>query len=284
MNEKRTYEDLVFRGKPQDYGAYKLRKQYHLRLMVSTLAGLFLVASVYLYPILTMEEKKEPESGKIRAKARQTMNYSQLSAPPPVEVEVEQAPPVAITEIPKVKTVKFLPPVVKPDEEVAEEEIMPTQDELKKTNIGKENVEGEDSLVNYYIPSDVDIEMPTEPLPEPPKKEAPKPKKEAEIFDWTTKSAEYPGGIGEVRKWLARNIVYPEAAKSQGMEAKVVVQFVVEVDGRLSNFKVLKSGGSLFDREVMRVMRQMPAWIPGENGGKPVRSKMVVPVEFQLKR
>ena len=280
MEKNTTYEDLVFRHKPKEYGGYRLRKNYPVRLLISTLFGLLLVSGVYLYPILSREKDDNPDPGHLKIKSNTTINYSQLSAPPPVEVEMIEKPPVAITEMPKIKTVKFLPPVVKPDEEVEDEEIPPTQEEMQKANIGAENIEGEDSLVNYYIPPNVDVEMPEEP--EVVVEEKPKPKPKPEIFDWSSKAPEFPGGGDALRKFLAKNIEYPEEAREFNMEARVFAQFVVEPDGSLSGIHILKSGGPIFDREVMRVMRLMPNWIPGENSGKPVRVRTVVPVRFEL--
>ena len=281
VKDNTTYEDLVFRNKPKEYGGYQLRKNYTWRLLIATFLSLLLVFAVYLYPILA-REKEDPNAGHLKIETKNTINYSQLSAPPPVEVEMIEAPQVALTEMPKIKTVKFLPPVVKPDEEVAEEELLPTQNELKKANIGTENIEGEDSLVNYYIPPNVNVEMPSEPVKVVAKPPPPPPPKEAKVYDFASKQAEFPGGGEAMRKFFAENVNYPAAEREFGMEARVFVQFVVERDGSISNPVILRSGGPAFDAEVMRVIRFMPNWIPGEHNGSPVRVRATIPVKFEM--
>ena len=93
---------------------------------------------------------------------------------------------------------------------------------------------------------------------------------------------EYIGGDEARVKFLQKNLVYPEEARKKGIEGRVMVAFVVEVDGSLTNFKILRSVHPLLDEEALRVVKMMPKWIPGEQKGKPVRTQFQIPITFQL--
>lgn len=93
---------------------------------------------------------------------------------------------------------------------------------------------------------------------------------------------EFPGGWAEMVRWLTQNLRYPPQAQAGGLQGRVVVSFIVNPDGKLSDIKVAKSVNPLLDREALRVVRKMPPWKPGTEDGKPCRSMVVVPVVFKL--
>ena len=93
---------------------------------------------------------------------------------------------------------------------------------------------------------------------------------------------EFPGGSVEFMKWLTRNLNYPELARQQKIQGKVVVAFVVNADGKTSDVKVVTKVHPLLDREALRVIRMMPEWKPGEDNGKPCRTMIAIPVVFAL--
>lgn len=90
------------------------------------------------------------------------------------------------------------------------------------------------------------------------------------------------GGTPGLKKYIAAHLVYPEAAKKAGKQGRVIVQFVVEADGSLSNIHVLRSLDSELDAAAMRVFQGMPKWIPGKQDGVPVAVKYTLPVQFEL--
>lgn len=92
----------------------------------------------------------------------------------------------------------------------------------------------------------------------------------------------YKGGFDELREFLKNRLEYPKQAKRLGIEGRVFVQFIVEKDGSLSEFEVIKGVGAGLDEEAIRVMKLLPDFIPGEQQGKPVRVKIVYPVKFEL--
>lgn len=92
----------------------------------------------------------------------------------------------------------------------------------------------------------------------------------------------YPGGLGALMQYLSSNIKYPKEAEKKGGQGRVVTSFVVEKDGSITDVKVTKSVHPVLDAEAVRVVSQMPKWIPGKESGMPVRVKYTLPVTFRL--
>lgn len=105
---------------------------------------------------------------------------------------------------------------------------------------------------------------------------------EQEPFDMVEQMPEFPGGVQALMQFLYENIRYPEAAQTAGKAGRVVVQFVVEADGTVSNAKVVRSISEELDAEALRVVNAMPRWTPGKYKGKAVRVKYTLPVSFRL--
>ena len=93
---------------------------------------------------------------------------------------------------------------------------------------------------------------------------------------------EFPGGMSAYVKWLTKNLKYPLAAQKQKIEGRVVVSFVINRDGSLTDIKVSKSANPILDREALRVAKMMPKWKPGLNNNKPCRTLFAVPIDFKL--
>ena len=92
----------------------------------------------------------------------------------------------------------------------------------------------------------------------------------------------YPGDLTECYMFLARQMHYPEEAAEKGIEGRVLIRFVVEKDGRLTNFEVIETPDPLLSDEALRVLKQMPQWIPAKNKGKDVRCRYSMPIQFRL--
>lgn len=102
------------------------------------------------------------------------------------------------------------------------------------------------------------------------------------IYDKVQVMPEYPGGTIEMMRFISRNLEYPKSAQESGTQGKVVIQFVVGTDGSVSNVQVIRSVDPLLDKEAVRIISAMPHWKPGTEGGKPVRVKYTVPINFRL--
>ncbi len=105
---------------------------------------------------------------------------------------------------------------------------------------------------------------------------------ETEIVDFAEKMPEYPGGSKAMMAYLNKNVKYPVRPQETGIQGRVIVQFVVERDGSISNLIVVRSVDPDLDKEALRVIEAMPKWTPGLQNGKPVRVKYTLPVYFKL--
>ena len=99
---------------------------------------------------------------------------------------------------------------------------------------------------------------------------------------FTEEMPEFPGGMVAFMKWLTQNLHYPPQAKQQKQQGTVVVSFVINADGSVSNARLVRPRHALLDREAMRVLRMMPAWKPGQDHGKPCRTLVCIPIEFKI--
>ena len=129
---------------------------------------------------------------------------------------------------------------------------------------------------NTEAPAEENIEV-VEAKTQVIEQEAPK-----EIFTVVEEQPTYPGGDEARIKFLQANMKYPEEAKELGVQGKVFVTFVVEVDGSITDVKVLRGIGSGCDDEAVRVVKSMPKWVPGKQRGVPVRVQFNLPINFKL--
>lgn len=121
--------------------------------------------------------------------------------------------------------------------------------------------------------------------PEPVRSEPlykPQPVNRNSVYDVVEQMPSFPGGISGLRTYLNQNIRYPAEAQENCVQGRVVVSFVVGKDGHISDVTVLRSVDPSLDKEAVRVIRNMPRWTPGKQGGEPVRVRYNVPVSFRL--
>ena len=102
------------------------------------------------------------------------------------------------------------------------------------------------------------------------------------IYTMVEEQPEFPGGMGELVKYLQNNVKYPSICQEKGIQGRVIVSFVISEDGSASDFQIVKSVDPYLDKEALRVLGLMPKWEPGKQKGVPVRVKYTVPVTFRL--
>lgn len=102
------------------------------------------------------------------------------------------------------------------------------------------------------------------------------------VFDTVEQMPEYPGGMQAMIEFLQTNMKYPEDAAKQKVEGRVMVQFVVEIDGSVSDVHVAKQVFPSLDAEAVRVVQAMPKWTPGKEKGRVVRVKYLLPIVFRM--
>ena len=267
-----NWVDLVFEGRNTEYGAYVLRKDTGKRNVKSML----LVFAVIIAIMAAVAAKVAIENAFPKKVAMETdVELSKLAQKK--EAKVEKKAPVKVEEqkvVEKVKSsVKFTPPVIKKDSEVKPEEELKSQEDLNKTKtaIGSFDVKGNDEAGGEVLKAKEVIAQ-----PEPPKEE------ETKVFDVVEVMPSFPGGQAALFEWLSKNIKYPVVAEENGVQGRVIVTFVVERNGSITDVQVVKSVDPSLDKEAVRVVKAMPHWIPGKQNGSAVRVKFTVPVTFRL--
>lgn len=262
--------DLVFEGKNQAYGAYKLRKGTSKRNLWSII--IVLIAAVAIFSAIAIKNVIEANQ---KVAVTTAVELSKIDKTPKVEKK-KAAPKIEQPKVvEKVKSsIKFTAPVIKKDSEVKPEEEMKTQEDLQKTKttIGAFTVVGNDEIDGEVLKAKEEIAQ-----PEPPKNE-----EENKVFDVVEEQPSFPGGQGALMSWLHDNIKYPVVAAENGIQGKVIVQFIVGKNGSISNVKVLGSVDPSLDKEAVRVVSNMPNWTPGKQNGASVNVRFTLPVTFRL--
>lgn len=267
------WADIVFQGRNKVYGAYQLRRGTGKRNIWSMVFVAAVAAVAYL-GLAAYNSYQAAQKAKFEAEMEASLIETKKQAK--VEKKTESPKVEQVQKVEKVKSsIAFTPPVIKKDSEVKPEEEMKTQDELKetKTAIGAFDVKGNDEAGGTVLKAVEEIAT-----PEPPKQEA----EQNKVFDVVEQQPQYPGGMGALNQWLGSNIKYPVMAAENGIEGRVVVQFVVERDGSVSGVHVVRGVDPSLDKEATRVVSAMPKWIPGKQNGSAVRVKYTVPVTFRL--
>ena len=264
--------DLVFEGRNQAYGAYKLRKGTTKRNIIAIIAVIILLLIGFI--VLTVKNIVDEQRAKVAI--TQVTELTALDQPKK-KAEVKQKKveiePEKVVERVK-SSIKFTAPVIKKDDEVKPEDEIKTQDQLMetKTAIGTFDVNGNDDATGEVLKAKGVIAQ-----PEPPKHE-----EEAKVCDTVEQMPQFPGGQVALMKYLSENIHYPVVAQENGVQGRVVVAFVVERDGSISDVHVARGVDPSLDKEAVRVVKSMPKWQPGKQNGSAVRVKFNVPVAFRL--
>ena len=266
------WTDLVFEGRNQSYGAYKLRKTTGKRnlwaLIIVALAAVLLYLGLQLQRMAEANKKVENTQAVELAK----LNTEKKEAKVEKKEVIRQEPEKVVEQVKS--SVKFTAPVIKKDEEVKEEDEIKL-DEVQKSDkaVGAFTVEGNDEVGGAVLKAKEDFAA-----PEPPKHVV----EETKIFTVVEQMPMFPGGDAALMGYLRDNMHYPTVAAENGVQGRVVVGFVVERDGSITDVNVLRSVDPSLDREAMRVVKAMPKWTPGKQNGSAVRVKYQVPVTFRL--
>ena len=267
-----SWVELVFENKNKAYGAYQLRKETGKRnvkamiIVFATIAAIIVAAWAKVAIENAMPKKVAIETDVELSKLAQKKE-AKVERKEPVKVEMEQK------VVEKVKSsVKFTAPEIKKDEDVKPEDELKSQDDLAKTNtaIGSFDVKGNDEAEGEVLKAKEVI------AEEKPREE------ETRVFDVVEQMPQAPGGQQALFEYLSKNIKYPVIAEENGVQGRVIVTFVVERDGSITDVKVVKSVDPSLDKEAQRVVKAMPHWIPGKQNGSAVRVKYTVPVTFRL--
>lgn len=250
--------ELVFATRNQQYGAFELRRDYNKR--VTKIIGGVMLFAFALFGLKVIIDNKPKEVEKPIDMSNIVVD---LTPPPPQEEQPPPPPPPPPP--PMVEMVKFVPPVIKDD--AVEEEPQKLQEDVKDSNVGTKDQEG-----------DKDIVAPPTENTGPAEAAAP------EIFTIVEEQAEFPGGIAELGKFIQKNLQYPPMARDAGISGKCFLKFVVNESGSISNVEVLKGvpGCPDCDKEAIRVVKSMPAWKAAKMTGKAVKCYFNLPISFKI--
>jgi periplasmic protein TonB len=249
-----SLEEIVFKDRNKQYGAYYLRKQYRNHILFSLLIAVFFVGSALTYPLLTDHSLK----GKLRADTlvvtadafRKMMEEPKTPPPPPAAEKQEKIP-------------AFTAPKV----------IIDSID----SDFGKQELLAENKPTPLSTVDDPGVKVPDKPEPVLPEVE-----KQDPVL-WVPEMPSFPGGNVEMQNFLVNHMRYPGEAREISIQGTVYLSFVVEPDGSITNITILRGIGGGCEEEALRVVKSMPNWVPGKQNGHPVRVMLTLPVKFTLK-
>ena len=270
--------DLVFAGKNQGYGAYKLRKGTsgrNIKALVILIIAAALVGGFLAWKVIQQKNAEQQQAymeamqlAQLQQEAKKQEKKKQEQVKPKVEPKKEI--PVAR------ETQKFVAPVIKKDELVKETNQMKQMDQLDaKIAVGTETHEGAKDRTIEAVRNDIAVATP------PP---APKEEVTQKVFDVVEVMPSFPGGQGALIQYLNSHVKYPVVAQENGIQGRVTISFVVERDGSITDVKVARSVDPSLDKEAARVVSSMPRWTPGKRNGSAVRVKFNVPEVFKLQQ
>lgn len=262
--------DIIFEGRNKDYGAYDLRKTYTRRLLLAllftALFTLLLFGGMKLSSLVADLTKKKFVT--------KTIDLTEIKEDKKPD-DVKPPPPPPKPPPPKIEVTKFTPPKVVKDEEVKPEEKPPEQEKLDNANIGTFNQEGQKDLTVQDPPKE---DKGTGQAPAPEKKE----EDEDRVFTKVEKEAEYPGGSGAWKRFLEKNLnpnVPVEAGAPDGTYTVMVV-FIVDKEGNVSELRTSSNVGYGMEEEALRVLRKATKWTPAEQNGRQVKAYRTQPITF----
>jgi protein TonB len=256
--------DILFEGRNKEYGAYELRKTYNRRMVKSMIAMGSVVILVMVGGVVSGLGKAKGAALMIEDSV--ILAGTQDPPPPP-------PPPLRVVQLP-VATLPFTTPrIVK--EDVKPDERPPENDSLEHVQIGTTTTKGATDIdiagppVGEGIPSGV--------LTGPKKSDG------DDRFIPVEKEAEFPGGLEAWARFLNKTLRYPDQAMSIDIQGTVTVQFVVDVDGSVSNVRVVsgpEEGG--LREEAVRVIKKSGKWVPALQNGRSVKAYRLQPVVFKV--
>ena len=252
--------DILFEHRNKLYGAYALRKTYTNRLGLALGVSL---STVLLFVLMSFINKKNDDRNNNRNKGEviqlTDVNIAKPEEPEQIKPKPEIKPPQATVDYQQFKIV----PNDEADKEIAD------MTDIKNANISNKTEDGEapDDIAKTKGETEGAGKIPV---------------KEPEVDNTPllpSKAPSFPGGAEAWRAFLQRYLQAPEDLEP-GQRIEVLVRFIIDVDGSISKPEIVKSGGTAFDKEVLRVLKKMPRWEPGVQGGNYISMAYTQPVTF----
>ena len=264
-----NFNELVFEDRNKYYGAYALRKNYEDNLLIGLFFGMMFLGAIVAIPYASsLFKDKQVDLGGITIPDDPYVNIIDLT--PKTEDLIEKPKSAPEQQKPQ-QSIKYSIPIVsEKSEDVA------TPEELKDVNPGKDNSDGEKGLLTIKEPGKGDGEG-----GEGKDEGGDKNKGPQDLFSLEVRP-QYPGGDKAMYEFLGKNMRYPDRAKDIGIEGKVYISFIIDEFGNIGQVSVLRGIGGGCDEEAARVIKKMPRWSPGKQGGHYVKVRYQIPIEFVL--
>lgn len=265
--------DILFENRNKDYGAYALRRTYNHRLIISIAAALGLATCLML--LNSFHKKDEPSS--VPAVRKDSVVIHIIEIPiekpkepdPPKEPEASERPKELKQPLEKISRIKFTNKMeIKPDQKVKVTEV-PINEDLKNKIISNVNTKGEDETKKTKTTDETKVTG----------NGTDKNQNVSSNFIPEEMAPEFPGGKDALIRFLKINLVTPEELQV-GEKVAVEIRFKVGIDGLVTDLEITKSGGSAFDREVIRVCKKMPRWKPAIQNGGNISVSYLLPITF----
>lgn len=257
------YLDIIFDKRNKTYGGYELRRNYNRR--VKKAAGIMAVCFTAILSFSFIAVRHNEIIVKPNTKPITVCDLG-LVVPPVVPPPHPSTPPPAAT--PHANTHIFTPPEIVIDKQIPDDKVMPENAAMNNAQPGLATSTGDvtDIGTNVHGPNTntgiVDMgNRPNTPV------------------RWVEQMPEFSGNMNE---YMSSHLLYPEAATSASISGKVIIEFVVNEDGSVSNVKVLRGIGGGCDEEAARMVSSMPKWKPGKQNGMPVKVLFTLPINFVL--
>jgi protein TonB len=248
-----NFDEIVFEIRNKEYGAYVLRKKYKSTLIIALAMGILIIGTLIITPYLTAKAagyKARRAERQVEIKLENLDAPTEKVAPPPT-----LPPPVDI-----VQQQRYVPPQVVDSIRPEDVKQLMTADQAQTEVTNKDVVE-----VVQEVKEEVQEEE-TEPQP----------------FVVVEEMPAFPGGEQELLKYLAAHTQYPQVAQENNIQGKVMVRFCVTSKGGIDLVSIIKSIDPALDAEAIRVVKALPPFKPGKQGGRPVPVWYSVPIIFQI--
>ncbi|MDU1891474.1 MAG: TonB family protein [Dysgonomonas sp.] len=264
--------DMIFEGKNKSYGAFELRQSSSKRHLVAF--GVIILFVVFVAFLPSIVSKIEAATRTHTDGIDDVYTTSVIDIDNTVIEKPEEFVQPEMPEPPKfVAMQKFSPPKIVDDADAPEESEMANMDDLLKD---KTVAIGAFEVKNGSKDADAVRKELENLIVAKPKEDKP------EIIFGAEIMPQFPGGDGEMYKYIKDNLKYPVVDQEMGIQGKVTVRFVVSKTGDITDIQVLKGVSPSCDKEAARVIKSMPRWIPGKQQGNPVHVYFTMPIVFKL--
>ncbi len=276
----KEWTDVIFEGKNKEFGAYELRRQSdkrHNRAVIFVLIGLILVLIGGYFWGMYSDYRREQRELELQAQLEQQLaDIAAAEAEGPEEVEeVPQAveEPQREEALPEeiLNTIKDTEISIAADEEVTED--ITSKDDVAESTAAAGSTTFDQGTDDLNVVREHKEEIIVEEKHEPVKEE---------IFTAVEQMPQFPGGEGELLKYISTHIKYPTMAAENNIQGRVVVKFVVQKDGKVGEVVVLRGKDPDLDKEAVRVVKTLPNFIPGKMNGQAVSVWYTLPINFKL--